>query len=36
MKRQSSMNQGISNSELVRSYIPMVDFISDIMGNIAK
>jgi predicted transcriptional regulator YheO len=33
MKRQSSMNQGISNSELVRSYIPMVDFISDIMGN---
>ncbi len=27
------MKQGISNSELVRSYIPMVDFISDILGN---
>lgn len=27
------MKQVISNSELVRSYIPIVDFLSDILGN---
>ncbi len=27
------MKPRISNSELVRSYIPMVDFISDVLGN---
>lgn len=27
------MKQGILDSELVRAYIPMVDFISDILGN---